>query len=112
MYYLVKKTIMIQNEIYLNNIKLVEKLNQSSKNLVNDLKSTYNDGITNLNQKINIKELVNITRMGLRNEFIKVFKKKVENIFKDIKEEIHLIDEDVDNENNSYNLSSSSKDNE
>ena len=102
----------IQNEIYLNNIRLVEKLNQSSKNLVNDLKSTYNDGITNLNQKINIKELVNITRMGLRNEFIKVFKKKVENVFKDIKEEIHLIDEDVDNENNSYNLSSSSKDNE
>ena len=43
---------------------------------------------------------------------LKYLKKKVENVFKDIKEEIHLIDEDVDNENNSYNLSSSSKDNE
>jgi len=99
----------INNDYILSNMKLIESSNEISTNLLNDLKKTVEESLSKFKYGLSVKELVNITRLGLRSELANIHNIKEEQILKEaqeeiVKEMIDDIEEEESDDNNSKNL--------
>ena len=99
-------------ELY--NMTLIEKSNKIFKDMSDMAKKNVDEIINNLREEFSVKNIVNVTRNSLRNQFFLVYQKKEEEVIKQAKEEFNKenveIKEDSDEIENDESGSKNSKD--
>ena len=99
-------------ELY--NMTLIEKSNKIFKDMSDMAKKNVDEIINNLREEFSVKNIVNVTRNSLRNQFFLAYQKKEEEVIKQAKEEFNKenveIKEDSDEIENDESGSKNSKD--
>ena len=99
-------------ELY--NMTLIEKSNKIFKDMSDMAKKNVDEIINNLRDEFSVKNIVNVTRNSLRNQFFLAYQKKEEEVIKQAKEEFNKenveIKEDSDEIENDESGSKNSKD--